>query len=114
LIPLEVADEGWDVEVFALGWLLAALAGRCGTTNEGVAHLAGLSKLRGLRLSTRQAEDTADLDSPTSLVNDDAMDAIGQLTNLQVLALDNLVVSEAGLAKLKNLQQLKELYLAGT
>ena len=86
----------------------------CGTNNEGIAHLAGLTKLRGLRLSTRQAEDTSDLSSPTSTVNDDGLDVLGQLTNLQVLALDNLIVSEAGLAKLKNLRQLKELYLAGT
>ncbi|MCA9267171.1 MAG: hypothetical protein KDA41_01810, partial [Planctomycetales bacterium] len=86
----------------------------CATTNDGVAHLAGLAKLRGLRLSTRQAEDTSDLSGATSYVDDGAMASIGQLTNLEVLALDNLFVTEIGLAELASLTKLKELYLAGT
>jgi len=86
----------------------------CATTNEGVAHLAGLSKLRGLRLSSRQAEDTSDLSGATSYVDDGAMASIGKLTNLEVLALDNLLVTEAGLAELADLKNLEELYLAGT
>lgn len=86
----------------------------CATTNEGVSHLAGLPKLRGLKLSTRQAEDTSDLSSATSSVDDRAMASIGKLTNLEVLALDNLFVTEDGLADLKDLKNLEELFLAGT
>jgi Leucine-rich repeat (LRR) protein len=77
----------------------------CKVSNAGIAHLAGLSRLRGLKLTGKDGAATVD---------DDGLDAIAKLTSLKALALDHLWVSEEGLAKLKGLERLEELYLAQT
>jgi hypothetical protein len=80
----------------------------CAIGNDGLAHLVGLGEfgtLRALRLSGQNNMTTVD---------DDGMVHVAELTSLEVLAVDFLWVSEAGLAKLDKLSRLEELYMAQT
>ncbi len=77
----------------------------CKVSNKGLAHLVNLSELKALRLSGS---------SGVTTVDDDGMQYIGKLTNLKALLLDFLWISGEGLAQLKELSTLEELYLAST
>ena len=77
----------------------------CSIGNKGMASITGLKNLKALRLSGQSGATTVD---------DEGMVSVGQLTGLKALLLDFLWVSGAGLAELKDLQGLEELYLAST
>jgi hypothetical protein len=71
----------------------------CPTISDaGLAHLAGLSKLRDLKVWGSQ-------------ITSAGMEAIGKLTGLRVLSLQDTAVSDDGMAKLKNCGQLEQLIL---
>lgn len=74
----------------------------CALNNKSITYLTGLSKLKALRLSGNED------------IDDEAMPDINKLTNLKVLMLDFLWVSDDGLTQLKDLQKLEEIYLAKT
>jgi len=94
---------------------LAALAGHkgiinldlrdCRITNAGLAHLEAMPGLRALQLSGKNGACTVD---------DDGMSRLIGLTNLKVLALDFLWISEQGLERLQPLANLEQLLLAQT
>ncbi len=75
----------------------------CAVSDDGLAHLTSLAKLKALRLSGK---------SGACSVGDDGMDHVARLSNLKVLAADFLWISEDGLKKLSGLKNLSELYLA--
>lgn len=77
----------------------------CPVSDTGLAALVDLPKLKALRLSGKNGECS---------VSDLGMDSVGKIKTLKVLAIDFLWVSEEGLAMLKDLTELQELYLAGT
>ncbi|GIT30995.1 MAG: hypothetical protein Ct9H300mP1_30410 [Planctomycetaceae bacterium] len=65
----------------------------CGISNDGLAHLVGLTSLRALRLSGK---------NNATQVDDQGMAHIGKLTGLKALLLDYLFISEEGLGQLKD------------
>lgn len=77
----------------------------CAVTDAGLAHLTGLQKLKVLKLSGKDGDCS---------ISDDGMEQVGKLKALKVLAIDFLWVSEDGLAKLDQLAEMIELYMAGT
>ncbi len=77
----------------------------CPVSDDGLASLEQLPKLKALRLSGKNGECS---------VSDIGMESVGKITTLKVLAIDFLWVSEEGLGMLKDLKELQELYLAGT
>ncbi len=78
----------------------------CALSNEQLkAMVKPLVALRALRLSGKGG---------ATSVDDDGMVAIAGCTDLKVLAIDELWVSEVGLKALLGCQQLSELYIAGT
>lgn len=103
---------------------------QCPITDEGLAHLGGLTSLKELNLSDCDFTD-AGLSSLASLTNLQLLNlassfgdspqikgpglaALAGLTKLQVLVLDKNLIDDAGLTHLKNLKGLKELYLEQT
>jgi len=74
----------------------------CRISNAGISHLTGLKILVALKLTGKGS---------LCSVDDDAMDDIAKLTTLRAIALDSLWVSGDGLAKLKPLTILEELYI---
>lgn len=70
-------------------------------TDEGLAHLSGLTSLKKLNLSNTG-------------VTDDGMPHLGQLTNLEQLVLTGTGISDAGLEHLANLRRLRYLDLSST
>lgn len=77
----------------------------CPISNAGLAHLTGLTGLKALRLSGKSGACTVD---------DGGLEHVAKLTAMKALLLDFLWVSGDGIAQLKDLQKLEELYLAGT
>lgn len=78
----------------------------CKLNNEQLTSLLrNLGQLRALRLSGKNG---------ATVVDDGAMDAVANCRQLRALALDDLWVSEQGLAKLSGLSSLSELYLANS
>jgi Leucine-rich repeat (LRR) protein len=103
---------------------------QCPITDEGLAHLGGLTSLKELNLSDCDFTD-AGLSSLARLTNLQLLNlassfgdspqikgtglaALSGLTKLQVLVLDKNLVDDAALTHLKNLKGLKELYLEQT
>ena len=89
----------------ALPDLIALDVRECKITNAGLAHLTGLQKLKSLQLSGKSGATTVD---------DGGMEQLAKLTQLKVLGLDYLWVSEEGLAKLQPLANLERLFLSQT
>lgn len=105
LNDLEITDGGLEV-LKNVDWPISNLDLRgCPVSNTGLSYLTGLSSLKALRLSGSNSSATVD---------DDGMVAVAQLSNLKVLSLDKLWVSEAGIEQLLPLKKLSELYLAET
>ena len=77
----------------------------CKIGNAGLMHLSGLTGLEALRLNG---------ESGATTVDDQAMEALANMTSMKALLLDHLWISEEGLAQLDKLNNLKELYLART
>lgn len=103
---------------------------RCAVTDEGLTHLAKLTTLKELTLADCPISD-AGLSLLSGLVNleklnlasafgdsprikGDGLAALAGLTKLQVLVLDKNLIDDAGLAGLKNLRGLREVYLEQT
>ena len=102
---LEISDEGLEA-LTDVTWPLSNLDLRgCPVTNDGLRSLTGLQNLKALRLSGTHSAATVD---------DDGMDAVAQISDLKVLSLDKLWVSNDGVRALSTLKHLEELYLAGT
>lgn len=105
LNDLEITDGGLEA-LKNVDWPISNLDLRgCPVSNTGLSHLTGLSSLKALRLSGSNS---------SASVDDDGMAAVAQLSNLKVLSLDKLWVSEAGIEQLLPLRKLSELYLAET
>jgi Leucine-rich repeat (LRR) protein len=105
LNDLEITDAGLEA-LKDVDWPISNLDLRgCPVSNTGLSHLTGLSSLKALRLSGSNS---------SASVDDDGMAAVAQLSNLKVLSLDKLWVSEAGIEQLLPLKNLSELYLAET
>ncbi|MEZ6121914.1 MAG: hypothetical protein R3C49_01920 [Planctomycetaceae bacterium] len=77
----------------------------CPIGNDALAAISGLKTLKALRFSGASGATTVD---------DGGMVHLSGLTNLKVLALDGLWVSEIGLESLKLVKSLEELYLKST
>jgi hypothetical protein len=77
----------------------------CGITDDGLAELSDLKKLKALRLSGK---------SGACSVSDDGMVHVAKLKNLKVLAIDYLWISEDGIKAIVGLNNLQELYMAET
>jgi len=105
LNDLNITDAGLET-LRKADWPITHLDLRgCPISNAGLAHLVGLSSLRALRLSGSNSETTVD---------DDGMTSLAGLITLEVLSLDKLWISVAGIEQLLTLQNLEELYLADT
>ena len=77
----------------------------CSVSNDGLAYLKSLKSLKAIRLNGTSGATTVD---------DGGLQHLVDLTNLKVLALDGLWVSEVGLESLDRLVNLEELYLKST
>lgn len=77
----------------------------CSVGDEGLAHLAGLTRLKSIKLSGKSGSTT---------VTDAGVASLGGVDSLQVVAIDFLPISDVGVAALGDLKQMKELYMAGT
>jgi Leucine-rich repeat (LRR) protein len=103
---------------------------QCPITDEGLAHLRGLTSLKELNLSDCDFTD-AGLSSLAALTNLETLNlassfgdspriegfgltSLAGLTKLRVLVLDKNLIDDAGLTHLKDLKGLKELYLEQT
>ena len=105
LNDLEISDAGLAA-LADVAWPLSNLDLRgCPVTNDGLRHLTGLQNLKALRLSGSHTAATVD---------DGGMNAVAQISDLKVLSLDKLWVSDDGIRALSTLKHLEELYLAGT
>jgi len=105
LNDLEITDVGLEA-LKDVSWPIGNLDLRgCPVSNTGLSYLSGLSSLKALRLSGGNS---------SASVDDDGMTSVALLTNLKVLSLDKLWISEVGVEKLLPLRNLSELYLADT
>jgi Leucine rich repeat len=105
-VVLVVLNDPTDADLIMAGNLrrLEAifLQGRVGqVTNDGLANLASLTRLKQLQLHS-------------TAIDDIALDHVSGLTSLRSLALDSTKISDAGLKKLKRLTQLTYLSLQST
>lgn len=69
-----------------------------GLTADGIGHLSGMRKLKELEITT-------------SKLSDAALSRLRSLTSLEYLALEGNSFSDAGLANLQDMTQLKELFI---
>jgi hypothetical protein len=106
---IEVSLQGSDADNGVLQELRAFpklqklnLASCTKINNPGLEWLEDLKELRVLRLNF------------CSHVSDGGMESIGKLTNLEELYLDQTIVTDIGLTKLKGLKKLKKIGLSGT
>jgi hypothetical protein len=72
---------------------------------EGMAHLKELPQLRELLLCDFRTQ---------SVLNDEALQHIGEMKSLHLLSIQSTTVTDDGLVHLENLPQLKELTLSST
>ena len=77
----------------------------CAVTNEGLGHLVDLTNVKALKLSGKNG---------ATSVDDGGIEHIAKLSNLKVIGLDFLWVSEAGLEQLRQLPKLEEVYIGNT
>ncbi|MEL6108774.1 MAG: hypothetical protein AAFU85_22430 [Planctomycetota bacterium] len=77
----------------------------CPVSDAGIEHLRNLKKLKALKLSGKKGK---------TMVTDRGFEVLGQIPTLKVLAADFLPITDAGIASLGPLRQVRELYLAKT
>jgi len=110
LLSLNFADSSFSDEslpvLLKVPAQLASLDLRgCALSDKATDAIARFTNLRALRFSGKNGKTS---------IGDDGLKALAACKSLKVLALDDLWVSTAGLEALSDLQQLEELYLAGT
>jgi hypothetical protein len=82
-----------------------------GITDQGVAHLGGLKKLKILELSRENSLHKPEL--PEARITDAGLVHLQRLNELESLNLSGQRISAPGLKRLKSLSRLTELYLSG-